>query len=230
MLKANILNGQDPDATEGIKTINKTIEHLERQTCVLHRYAEFAALTGETYIVPHNVAKWLDLAVEHLSLEGTREKLQYVNVREYNGRPMLAATDGYRLHAHNVADMPVGTYLMVDNLLRQVDVPFPDWTAIVPKAPQLVRVEEYEILNGIYAAWTLIDNTLVKFDPKRLFKRNDQYRLNERYYKDALAGGGEPLFYLSEATDSHPYSYQKKFMTMWPGAFAVVLPAQPEWP
>jgi len=227
MLKAHILNGIDPDAKAAIAAINKEIEYLESQTYIMQRYAKFTKLTGETYTIPANVATWLDLATEHEELYGQKEPLQYVNVREYAHRTWLAATDGYRLHAYAVA-LPVGVYLMVDNKLRQVDSTFPDWTTAVPKAPTTIAVDEYAIVEP-YAAWNLLKDNLVKFDPKRIYKRNENYRLSARYYKEALSLGGQPAFALGETTPNQPEPYQRKMMITWPDAFALLMPALPEW-
>lgn len=228
MLKAHILNGVDPDAKNAIAAINEQIEYLEAQTYAMQRYAKFAKLTHETYTIPANVATWLDLAIEHDEPFGNKEALQYVNVREYAGRTWLAATDGYRLHAYKEADLPVGVYLMVDNKLRQVDSNFPDWTAIVPKAPTTIAVDEYAIVEP-YAAWNLLKDNLVKFDPKRIYKHNENYRLSERFYKEALSLEGQPTFALGEPTTNQPEPYQRKMLISWPDAFAMIMPANPEW-
>jgi hypothetical protein len=230
-LKANILNGYDPDAKLAIAAINKEIEYLEEQTCVMRRYADFAKLAGETYTIPVHMATWLDLAVEHDAYEyppdTTRFKLQYVNVREYNDRTWLVATDGYRLHAYAV-ELPVGVYLMIDNKLRQVGSVFPDWTTVVPETPEPVAVDEYALLNDASAAWNFLNGNLVKYDPKRIYKLNENYRLRESYFKDALSLGGEPSFALCGITEKHPEAYQRIMMITWPAAFAVIMPMIPE--
>jgi len=229
-LKANILNGYDPDAKLAIAAINKEIEYLEEQTCVMRRYADFAKLAGETYTIPVHMATWLDLAVEHDAYEyppdTTRFKLQYVNVREYNDRTWLVATDGYRLHAYAV-DLPVGVYLMIDNKLRQVDSVFPDWTTVTPNAKS-AQVGEYVIHADGNAAWNIDGNVLTKYDPKRIYKLNENYRLCESYFKDALSLGGEPKFALAELTEKHPHPYQRIMMITWPDAFTVIMPMTPE--
>lgn len=226
MFKAHILNGVDPDAKNAIAAINEQIEYLEAQIYTMQRYAKFAKLTGETYTIPANVAAWLDLATEHEELYGQREALQYVNVREYAGRTWLAATDGYRLHAYAV-NLSVGVYLMVDNKLRQVESHFPDWTTIIPKAPTIIAVDEYAVVDS-YAAWNFLNGNLVKLDPKRPYKLNENYRLKQRYFKDALSLGDAPSFALSEVTKKQPEPYQRKMMIAWPDAFALLMPALPE--
>lgn len=230
-LKANILNGYDPDAKLAIAAINKEIEYLEEQTCVMRRYADFAKLAGETYTIPVHMATWLDLAVEHDAYEyppdTTRFKLQYVNVREYNGRPWLVATDGYRIHSYAV-NLPVGVYLMVDNQLRQVDSVYPDWTEVVPKVAEPAQVGEYVVLAHGVAAWNIEGNVLTKFDPKRIYKLNENYRLCASYFKDALSLGGEPAFALAGFTEKHPEPYQRIMVITWPAAFAVIMPMIPE--
>lgn len=226
VLKSDILNGFDPDAKNAIAAINEQIKYLEAQTYTVQRYAKFAKLLGETYTIPANVATWLDLAIEHDEPFGN-EALQYVNVREHVGRTWLAATDGYRLHAYAI-DLPVSVYLMVDNKLRQVASVFPEWTTIIPAAPTPVAVDEYAISEG-YAAWNFLKDNLVKFDEKRIYKRNENYRLNELYYKEALSLGGEPTFSLGEPITNQPEPYQRKMMIAWPDAFALIMPALPEW-
>mgnify|MGYP001009284072 FL=1 len=230
-LKAAILNGHDPDGSEGIKSINETIEYLEQQAHVLRRYVDFIKLTGETRTIPANVAAWLDLAVKHDANEYPPDtgqfKCQYVNVREYNGRTWLAATDGYRLHIHST-DLPSGVYLMVDNKLRQVDSKFPDWTEAMPNATEPAQIGEYAIVSDNCAAWNIDGNTLTKFDSKRIFKLKENYRLCESYFKDALSFGSEPNFALAETTEKQPEPYRRRMVIAWPDAFAVIMPMTPE--
>lgn len=231
-LKAAILNGSDPDAKNAITAINKEIEYLKQQTYNMQRYAKFAKLTGGTYVIDAPIAAWLDLATKHDAYEYSPDnpafKLQYVNVREHAGRTWLVATDGYRLHAYEETDLPVGVYLMVDNILRQVDSVFPDWTTIAPSASTILAVDEYAMVDDMYAGWNFLNGNLVKFDPRRPYKLNENYRLNKRYYRDALRLGGEPVFSLSGTSDKYPHPYQRTMQITWPNAFALIQPAMPE--
>jgi len=223
-LKANILNGLDPDAKVAIAAINKEIEYLEAQIYAMQRCVKFARLTSEIYTIPVDVAAWLELTIS--APAGIKEKLQYLNVREYAGRTWLASTNGHRLHAYAI-NLPVGVYTMIGNKLRQVDSDYPDWTTIMPSAPAPVAIDDYAVVNE-YAAWNFINGNLVKFDPKRIYKLNENYRLNQRYYKEALSLGGEPQFFLSKPTEKHPAPYQRKFLITWPGAFALIQPVVPK--
>ena len=230
-LKLSILNGSDPKGDAAQQAIDDMLAFLQKQRDMLPRYVEFAGLTGETFTIPELIAQWIDKATCHNPFNDTTERLKYVSVCDHAERRWLAATDGFRIHAHTT-DLELGVYLMVDNKLRAVNSKHVNWCGVVPVEPTPVTVGECKEIK--YPASIFDDDVEIAFgwffNGKKLTKtgKGTPYRLHPRFWNEALSFGVDPTFSIGELRQGDTENYMRRMVITWPDAFAVIIPMRPE--
>ena len=228
-IKKAVIAGLD-DGTWALAELDEMIATLQATKELVRHYIEFNKLPGEVYTINPEFAAWIYKATEQdpdMLYGDMKAALQYVNVREFAGQLWLVGTDGYRLHAHQIADLEPGVYLMVENKLKKLeDKKFPDWTTAIPKEPKPVLVGEYE---HSYNEWAGLSYAIWHKGMGTLSKdcQGEIYCLNEKYWLDALSYGGEPSFVLGEPIKAQP-TYSRRMFIQWADAFACIMPTLPE--
>lgn len=193
-----------------------------------------AQLEGKAVLQAPPGAEWVSRAreVDWNDSEG-HEFLHYIHVVEWNNLTWMVAADGFRLHAHGCAAVPLGLYGVVEGHLIPAPVDVKVRTQLmsiidpetqpIGKLPSPALFEDSEYNDRVGWGWE--NGYLVSAEASEC-----TYSMNQDYLSDAMSLSAEnPQYgYKAKLTGKRKTEvWAIPLQLFWENAFALIMPMKP---